>query len=325
LEFFVAQPQPSRSITEVPLEPGLDALRLRELVDEYRVALRVAGRSPRTIRWYGDHLAEFIRFLERSGDRATLAELRPPVVRRWLVALGAHRDRPLAPSSIAGRVRTLHAFGSWLEREFDLPNNPLRGVPVPRVPEQLVRSLREPDIRALLVAIDGSEQPDRDRALVLVLLDTGIRLSEAAGLSVHDLDLIEGRCRVMGKGAKERVVPVGRKARRAIRQMLARRGNPAASAPLFAGADGRPLAPHGIQQVMRRLSARADLSVRCSPHILRHTFARSFLQNGGDVFSLQRILGHSPSSLQVTRRYVDLLDDDLREIHRNASPVDRLS
>jgi integrase len=73
---------------------------------------------------------------------------------------------------------------------------------------------------------------------VLLLLDTGIRLSEAAGLSVHDVDLLEGRCRVMGKGAKERVVPVGRKARRAVRQMLARRGNPAASAPLFAGADG---------------------------------------------------------------------------------------
>jgi site-specific recombinase XerD len=315
-----------RSLAEVPPESGLEAMRLSELVDEYRVALRVAGRSPRTIRWYDDHLAEFIRFLERSGDRATLAELRPPVVRRWLVAISARHDRPLAPSSVAGRVRTLRAFGSWLEREFDLPNNPLRGVPVPRVPEQLVRSLREPEIRALLAAIDaGSEQPDRDRALVLLLLDTGIRLSEAAGLSVHDVDLLEGRCRVMGKGAKERVVPVGRKARRAVRQMLARRGNPAASAPLFAGTDGRPLAPHGIQQVMRRLSARADLSVRCSPHILRHTFARSFLQNGGDVFSLQRILGHSPSSLQVTRRYVDLLDDDLREIHRNASPVDRLT
>ena len=145
---------------------------------------------------------------------------------------------------------------------------------MPRVPEQLVRSLREPDIRALLSAIDtGSEQPDRDRALVLLLLDTGIRLSEAASLSVHDVDFLEGRCRVMGKGAKERVVPIGRKARRAVRQMLARRGKPGASAPLFAGADGRPLAPHGFQQVIRRLSARADLSVRCSPHILRHTFA----------------------------------------------------
>jgi integrase/recombinase XerC len=314
-----------RLVTAPPPDPGLEALRLTELVAEYCVALKVAGRSPRTIRWYRDHLAEFIRFLERSGDPATLAELRPPVVRRWLVALGSRRDRPLAPSSVAGRVRTLRAFGSWLEREFDLADNPLHGVPVPRVPEQLVRSLRETEVRALLVAIDGSEQPERDRALVLLLLDTGIRLSEAAGLSVHDVDLIEGRCRVMGKGAKERVVPVGRKARKVIRQMLVRRGNPGPSAPLFVGADGRPLAPHGFQQVLRRLSARAGLTVRSSPHILRHTFARSFLQNGGDVFSLQRILGHSPSSLQVTRRYVDLLDDDLREIHRNASPVDRLT
>src|ERR1035437_5175246 len=203
-----------RSLAEVPPESGLEAMRLSELVDEYRVALRVAGRSPRTIRWYGDHLAEFLRFLERSGDRATFAELRPPVVRRWLLEIGARHDPPLAPSSVAGRVRTLHAFGSWLEREFDLPNNPLRGVPVPRVPEQLVRSLREPDIRALLAAMDA-------------------------------------RCRVMGKGAKERVVPVGRKARRAIRQMLARRGNAVASAPLFTGADGRPLAPHGLQQIGR--------------------------------------------------------------------------
>jgi site-specific recombinase XerD len=314
----------SARLTVAPLATGLETMRLTDLVDEYCVALKVAGRSPRTIRWYRDHLAEFIGFLERSGEQATLAELRPPVVRRWLMALGAHRDKPLAPSSVAGRVRTLRAFGSWLEREFDLPDNPLRGVPVPRVPEQLVRSLREADIRALLAAIEGSEQPDRDRALVLLLLDTGIRLSEAAGLSVGDVDLVEGRCRVMGKGAKERVVPIGRKARRAVRLMLGRRGKTTAPAPLFVGPDGRPLAPHGIQQVLRRLSARTGLSMRCSPHILRHTFARSFLQNGGDVFSLQRILGHSPSSLQVTRRYVDLLDDDLREIHRNASPVDRL-
>ncbi len=317
----------SRVTAAAPQQPlGLDGLRLAELVAEYRVALKVAGRSPRTIRWYGDHLAEFIAFLERSGEPATMAELRPPFVRRWLVALGARQGRPLAPSSVAGRVRTLRAFAGWAAREFDLADNPLRGVPVPKVPEQLVRSLREADVRALLAAIDaGSEQPERDRALVLLLLDTGIRLSEAAGVRIGDIDLLEGRCRVMGKGAKERVVPVGRKARRAVRQMLTRRSNPSAEAPLFVGADGRPLAPHGFQQVIRRLSERAELSVRCSPHVLRHTFARSFLQNGGDVFSLQRILGHSPSSLQVTRRYVDLLDDDLREVHRNASPVDRLS
>ena len=304
---------------------GVDDLRLVDLVDEYRAALRVAGRSPRTIRWYTDHLAEFIRFLERDGRVATLAELRPASVRRWLLAVQARHERPLAPSSVAGRVRTVRAFGSWIAREFDLAHSPVRGVPVPRVPERIIPSLRDGDIRELVRAVEeGSTQPDRDRAIVLLLLDTGVRLSEAAGLRVKDVDLVEGRCRVMGKGSRERLVPIGRKTRQALRRTLARRGTVNADDALFVGPDGQPLAAHAFQQLFRRLARRSRLSARCSPHVLRHTFARSFLQNGGDVFSLQRILGHSPSSLQVTRRYVDLLDDDLRAIHRQASPVDRL-
>ncbi len=304
---------------------GVDDLRLVDLVDEYRAALRVAGRSPRTIRWYADHLAEFIRFLERDGRVATLAELRPVWVRRWLLAVQARHERPLAPSSVAGRVRTVRAFGSWIAREFDLAHSPVRGVPVPRVPERIIPSLRDGDIRELVRAVEeGSTQPDRDRAIVLLLLDTGVRLSEAAGLRVKDVDLVEGRCRVMGKGSRERLVPIGRKTRQALRRTLARRGALSADDALFVGPDGQPLAAHAFQQLFRRLARRSRLSARCSPHVLRHTFARSFLQNGGDVFSLQRILGHSPSSLQVTRRYVDLLDDDLRAIHRQASPVDRL-
>ena len=316
----------ARRIAPTPASISLDDLPLGDVVAEYQVALRVAGRSPRTIRWYVDHLREFLRFVERDGDRATLGDLRPPEVRRWIVAVQSTRERPLAPSSVAGRVRTVRAFASWLAREFDLPTNPLRGLPVPRVPDRLVPSLREPDVRELLRAVEeGSTRPDRDRAIVLLLLDTGVRLSEAAGLRVGDVDLIEGRCRVMGKGSRERLVPIGRKTRRALRQVLARRGRVGPAEPLFVGPDGRALAAHAIQQLFRRLSGRASLSVRCSPHVLRHTFARSFLQNGGDVFSLQRILGHSPTSLQVTRRYVDLVDDDLRAIHRSASPVDRLS
>jgi site-specific recombinase XerD len=303
----------------------VDDVPLADLIEEYRAALRVAGRSPRTIRWYVDHLAEFVRFLEREGNIATLAELRAASVRRWLIAVQAGHERPLAPSSLAGRVRTVHAFGSWMAREFGLDHSPVRGVPVPRVPERIIPSLRDGDIRALVRAVEeGSTQPDRDRAIVLLLLDTGVRLSEAAGLRVRDVDLIEGRCRVMGKGSRERVVPIGRRTRQALRRSLARRGTVDADDALFVGPDRQPLAAHAYQQLFRRLVRRSKLSVRCSPHVLRHTFARSFLQNGGDVFSLQRILGHSPTSLQVTRRYVDLLDDDLRAIHRQASPVDRL-
>ena len=96
---------------------------------------------------------------------------------------------------MAGRVRTIRAFGSWLAREFDLSESPVRGVPVPRVPDKLIPSLRDGDVRELLRAVEeGSGQPDRDRAIVLLLLDTGVRLSEAAGLRVGDVDLVEGRC-----------------------------------------------------------------------------------------------------------------------------------
>lgn len=311
--------------TLAPLAPlQLDAFTLRTVIAEYRDALRVAGRSPRTVRWYGDLLEEFVRFVERDGGPASLDDLRPAVVRRWLLAAQASRSVPLAPASLAGRVRTVRAFGSWVTREFELPASPLAGLPVPRVPQVLVASLREDDLRALLRATDTSAHPERDRAIVLLLLDTGLRLAEAAGLRVGDVDLAEGRATVMGKGARQRMVPIGRRTRQALRRILAPRGGVEVGAPLFLASDGGALTAHGVQQVFRRLARRERLSVRCSPHVLRHTFARSFLRNGGDVFSLQRILGHSPRSLQVTRRYLDLDDDDLRAVHRSVSPVDRL-
>lgn len=158
------------------------------------------------------------------------------------------------------------------------------------------------------------------------MIDTGMRLSEVASLKVGDVDLIEGRCRVVGKGGRERVVPIGRRTRKALRGWFSsRRLGSVTSAPLFVGPHGLSLSARGIHQLVHRLARRAGIETRCSPHVLRHTFARAFLTNGGDVFSLQRILGHSPRSIQVTRRYVDLLDEDLRAVHRNASPADRLA
>lgn len=222
-------------------------------------------------------------------------------------------------------MRTLKAFGTWVASELDLTSNPLRAVPLPRVPEQLVPSLRDPEIIALLRAVEGSRDPERDRAIVLLLLDTGVRVSEAAALCVGDVGLAEGRCRVFGKGGRERLVPIGRRARKALRIWLTHRRGVRDDEPLFTRSGGHRLTARGLYQLVHRLASRAELTTRCSPHVLRHTFAMSFLTNGGDVFSLQRILGHSPSSIQVTRRYVALLDDDLRAIHRQASPGDRLA
>jgi site-specific recombinase XerD len=313
------------AVRAVPLVASVAGIGLRELVEEYVVALEVAGRSRRTIEWYRAYLDDFVAFASRDGDAAALQDLSPAVARRWLLATQGTRPRPLAPNSIAGRVRTLRAFGGWLQRELQLPSHPLAGLAPPKVPDVLVPSLTSPEMRALLSAVDSrSTDVARDRALVLLLLDTGVRLSELVALSAGDVDLVEGRCRVMGKGAKERVVPLGGRTRRAIRTSLLTRRSVPAEDPLFVGRRGDRLSARAVQQLIGRLARAAGLAQRCSPHVLRHSFARAFLANGGDVFSLQRILGHSPSSLQVTRRYVRLLDDDLRAVHRRVSPADRL-
>ncbi len=131
----------------------------------------------------------------------------------------------------------------------------------------------------------------------------------------------DGTLKVMGKGAKERIVPVGGTARTAIVRYMGQRGAGAPDEPLFLGRRGA-LDWRGMQQVLKRLKGRAGITGRCSPHSLRHTFARSYLVNGGDVFSLQRILGHT--TLDMVKRYVALADVDLVARHRVASPADRL-
>ena len=298
---------------------------LADLVEEYCVSLEVAGRSRRTIEWYRGYLDEFVAFADRNGRPACVDDLAPAIGRRWLLAVQSARSKPLAPNSMAGRVRTLRAFGGWVKRELGLDAHPLADLPLPKLPDVLVESLREREMRALIAAAgDRSNDPVRDRAIVLLLLDTGIRLGELVSLRVGDIDLAEGRCRVTGKGGKERVVPMGGRSRRAVRAFLVARRSPSGESPLFVSRRGEVLTPRGVQLLIGRLARAAELSTRCSPHVLRHSFARAFLANGGDVFALQRILGHSPASLQVTRRYVRLLDEDISSAHRRASPVDRL-
>lgn len=304
--------------TKLSFDPVLD-----DLCADYEQALRAEGRSPRTIEWYGMFLREFRRFVARDGRPPRLHDLSAPMARRWLVAKRSSPTPPAA-ASLAGRARSLRAFATWVQTEFDLDHHPLLGFKTPRVPRTLIHSLRDSEVRALLDAAGRGPSSDRDTAVLLVLLDSGIRLSELVGLRVGSVDFESGHCTVMGKGAKERRVPLGRAARRALRRALLGRGKLAANEALFIAERGEALTGSGVQKIVRRAAQRAGLQIRCSPHVLRHTFARSFLANGGDVFSLQRILGHSPASLDVTQRYVELLDDDLREVHRRASPMDAL-
>jgi len=164
-------------------------------------------------------------------------------------------------------------------------------------------------------------------SIILVLLDTGLRVSELTSLGLPDVRLAEGVLKVFGKGRKERLIPIGKTSQRVLWNYV-NRYRPQPVNPrcdlVFLTKDGWPLTKNRIQKLMMKYGKRAGIEgVRCSPHTLRHTGAVMFLRNGGDVFNLQRLLGHS--SLEMTRHYCELADVDVKRAHSIASPVDNLN
>jgi integrase/recombinase XerD len=154
-----------------------------------------------------------------------------------------------------------------------------------------------------------------------------MRVSELCHLKLSDVALEEGMLKVLGKGNKERLIPIGKQVQRLLWRYISRYRPEPLSANgniLFLNRDGKPLTKERVEKILTRYGRKAGLKgVRCSPHTLRHTAAVKFLRNGGDVFSLQRMLGHS--SLEMTRRYCELADTDVKRAHMTASPVDNLS
>lgn len=206
------------------------------------------------------------RLARRFGPERPVDALTPPELRRWLVELRAS----LSPMSVAGYVRGLRAFGNWLSADGLASARALRTLTRPRVPRKLIEPLSDADLRRLLAAA-----AERDRA-VLLLLDTGLRVSEVVGIRLGDLRP-DGSIKVTGKGAAERIVPVGGEARRAIGAYLAQRGPGAPEERLFLNQADQALTTSGVSQLLRRLRRRTGVTARCNPHTFRHTFAHNYL------------------------------------------------
>lgn len=281
---------------------------LGRAVELFLGAKAAEGASPRTIEWYRMILVRLVRSI--GQDRA-VDGLDPAELRAWLVELRT----TLAPVSVAGYVRTLRVLGNWLAAEGLAEAAALRGLRRPRVPHKVIEPVADDVLRRLLSICSV-----RDRAIVLLMIDTGLRVSEVASIRLGDLRA-DGTLKVQGKGSRERMVPVGSTARQAIVRYLGQRGPGRPDDALFLGRRGE-ISARGLQQMVRRLKGQVGVTGRLSPHSLRHTFARSYLVNGGDVFSLQRILGHT--TLDMVKRYVALADVDLVTRHAVASPADRL-
>ena len=277
-------------------------------------------------------LAAYRRDLRRYTGWLAAAGIDDPAVADEddLVAfLGALRSGATAvgtryrASSVARSMAAVRGFHRFLVRERLAAADPSRDLGSPRVPTSLPKALTVEQVEALLGAVAGDDpRALRDRALLETLYAAGLRVSEATGLDVDDVDLDDGVVRAFGKGSRERLVPIGRSARRALGAWLVR-GRPALAGPragaaLFLNARGGRLTRQGCWKILRHHARRAGLEGAVSPHVLRHSFATHLLAGGADVRSVQELLGHA--SLATTQVYTKVTADRLREVYLRAHP-----
>lgn len=274
------------------------------------------------------------RFTAYWGQRdPILSEIQVPQVRAFLDSL----QGTLSQKSLLNIHAVLSSLWTWAKAEGFVEQNIIHSIEAPEPEDRAIIPYSQADVRTMLKACGASrvyQRPGqvecsnsrptaaRDRAMILLLLDGGIRVTELCRLQVGDLDLNNSRVKVFGKRSKERLVPIGRRCNRVLWRYLATREDARATDPLFL-ADGsviHPLNRWAVYKLIRRIGARAGVTPRAHPHRFRHTFAISFLRNGGDVYSLQAILGHT--SLKMVQRYLMLAQTDTENAHRRASPVD---
>jgi len=313
---------------------------LETLIRHYLLLCQTEGKSPRTIRWYQQKLEYFVSFLKEHQLPTQIDAITPQELRRFIhhlqteVKVGEnnpHRpteEQGLSPQTVAGYVRTLRAFFSWAVKEGFLDEHPMKHIKTPRVPSLVMPFFTDEEVARLLDAIKKpTPTGKRNYTMVLILLDTGVRVSELVNLQMGNLYLEQGYFKVLGKGSKERIVPLGRSSRRALVQYVQKyRAAPALPGinRVFLTRSGYPLRPDYVYKIVSQACRDAAIKgKRLGPHTCRHTFARNFLLNGGDLLTLQRILGHS--SLEVVKLYVNLDTKDLLTQQWKYSPVDTLT
>jgi integrase/recombinase XerD len=279
------------------------------------LALLAAQRSPRTVDAYRRDLTALAAYLGKPVGRATLEELE-----RYVAQL---RADGLSNSTIARRTASARSFFRHQQLLGARADNPAAAVALPRRTKPLPKTLSPGEAERLIQAAAGTQpRALRDQALVELLYGAGLRVSEAVGLDRAAIDLDDRLVRVIGKGGKERIVPIGRPAVDALRRYLSR-GRPFLDSrhrpELFLNARGGPLTRAGAFLILRKLAEKAGLEPRrVHPHLLRHSFATHLLEGGADLRSVQEMLGHA--DLSTTELYTHVTDRRRRELYYRAHP-----
>jgi integrase/recombinase XerD len=308
---------------------------------QYREA---EGLSPSTLEVYRDHLARWVEHVgEANVSRVTSQQIRAFLI--WLRTDYKPRrltggDQPLSLKTLRNYWVSLSAFYTWASTEFGFPS-PMKTVPAPKFEAAPVEPFTQEEVEKLLKAVEYMREANtsgrvkftmrratahRDRAIILVLLDSGLRVSELCALTLGDVDPKTGKVQVKhgarggAKGGKGRVVFLGKAARRSLwRYLTERQDLDDLEAPLFLGRLNRKLNKGVLRQLLVGLAEKAGVK-KCHPHRFRHTFAITYLRSGGDVFTLQALLGHT--TLEMVQHYARLAQIDIEQAHRKASPAD---
>lgn len=293
-------------MSSAPLLPALD-----DFIGHLRSERQL---SARTLEAYSRDLHSCCRFLEEQRIDDWNA-LDTALLRRYVAS---RHQAGLSGRSLQRELSAVRSLYHYLIRERRCRHNPALDLRAPKAPRKLPRLL-DADLTTQLLNDDGDDWlAVRDHAMLELFYSSGLRLSELAGLNIDQLDLTEGEVRVLGKGNKTRLLPVGRMAREALRRWLKVRPTvPDASQPVFVGMQGRRLTPRAIQQRVRRYGIE-HIGQHLHPHMLRHSFASHLLESSGDLRAVQELLGHA--DISTTQVYTHLNFQHLAEVYDRAHP-----
>lgn len=311
-----------------------------ESIDRFLGRMEADGASPHTLRNYRIDLAQFARFLDRMGV-SQWTRTDPGLIRAFMAEL---RTKGCGKSTIARRLAALRSLFQFCCREGLLGWNPARLTATPRLPKRLPSYLTVDQAFQLMAVVSGTDPLAlRDRAMLELCYSSGIRVGELTGLNLEDLDLDQGLVKVLGKGRKERIVPVGGPAIEALKAYLSQRealgarhaapptgsergetrrrqpsGLSGRRGPVFLNHRGGRLTARSVERLLEKYLRRAGLTKAVTPHGLRHSFATHLLQAGADLRSIQELLGHA--GLSTTQRYTHVDLDRLMAVYDKAHP-----
>ena len=275
------------------------------------------GASEHTVRSYRRDLAAFFEYAGSRPEDIELLDVRG--------FIAAQINDGLKKTTAGRRLASIRSFFSFLQREGRIRTNPAKLVNTPRIPKLLPKFLTVDEVFSLVEKPEGiGFSPGRDRAILELLYSSGLRVSELAGLNSDDVNIREGFVKVKGKGKKERVVPVGKKAVEALKAyMIERVLLKKKDRALFLNRSGSRLTDRGVRRIVVKYARAVLLDSRIGPHTLRHSFATHLLQGGADLRVIQELLGHS--SLSTTQKYTHLDITHLMDVYDKAHPLSRES